>query len=388
MRRGILSCLATLFMALPLVADESADVYRLLYTQAETQRQKYIAIKVMVDMNDPVLATVLAGSLKDMLVADTSKFASQDQDYYSKALILACQGLGNFLYDDAQDDLMFLVRNGKEPQVRAEAMIALGKMKALAYVGDIAGILRDLNANASANKDSAEILANGAILALGKMGDVRGWTEVFYASQGWYSNRIRYTAEEILAAMVNDPSPAVSDIVAKESVKLKILALRYETRSKAGRDNRIAVYLAALRQGLSAAATASSDAALAKSLRTAAVEGLVSQAEASPESLGLYKQFWPVGDTDERLLILSACGMNKSDDCAALFTSIINELNLKKAGGAYGEELDRLAKAAVMGAARTKNAKAAAAIKGVATNPAWSQGIIDVAKESLKGLSP
>jgi hypothetical protein len=386
MRRGILSGFAMLFLALPLSADETADVYKLLYTQAETQRQKYIALKVMVDMNDPVLASVLAGSLKDMLVADTGKFGAQDKDYYGKALILACQGLGNFLYEDAQDDLMFLARNGKDPQARAEAVIALGKMKAVAYVAEIAGILRDLNANAASNRDDAEILANGCILSLGKMGDVRGWTDVFLASQGWYSNRIRFTAEEILASMVADPSSAVSEIVAKEALKLKILALRYETRSKASRDSRIAVYLLALRQGLAVKASVGTDKALAKSLRTAAVEGLVSQGESGPESLGLYRQFWPAGDTDERLLILSACGLNKSDECAELLSAALGELDSQKAGGAYGEELDRLAKAAVMSAARTKNAKTAKAIKAIAANAAWSSSILDLAKDALKSL--
>jgi hypothetical protein len=386
MRRGILSGVAILFLALPLAADESEDGYKLLYSQAETPRQKYIALKVMVDMNDPVLATVVAGSLKDMLVTDTGKFSSQDMDYYNKMLILACQGLGNFLYDESQDDIMFLVRNGKDPQVRAEAMISLGKMRAVGYVTEIAGILRDLNSNASSNKESAEILANGCILCLGKMGDIRGWTEVFYASQGWYSNRIRYTAEEILSAMVADPSSAVSDIVAKETVKLKILALRYETRSKAGRDARIAVYLLALRQGLAAKAPGASDQALVKSLRTAAVEGLVSQAEASSESVALYKQFWPVGDVDERLLILSACGFNKNDDCADLVSSIITELNVQKVSGGYGEDLDRLAKAAIMNAVRAKNAKTVKAIKATATNSSWSSGVIDAANDALKAL--
>jgi hypothetical protein len=372
--------------SVPVFADEAVEVYKLLYTQAETQRQKFIALKVMVDMNDPVLAIVLAAALKDLLTADTKGFSAQDADYYDKMLILTCQGLGNFLYDDSQDDLMFVVRNNRNPQIRSEALIALGKMRALAYLDDIVGILRDLNANSGTNREEAEILANGCLISLGKMGDIKGWTEVFFASQGWYSNRIRFTAEEILPAMVDDPSPAISEILSKESVKLKILALRYEVRSKASRENRIRIGQIALREGIASRATNASDKALAKSLRTAAMDCLISQNDASPDSLAMYKGYWPNADMDERLLILSAYGVNKGNEAAALLSEVITECNLQKTGNAFGDDLDRLTKAAILNAAKTRNPAVIPALKVVASNPAWSSGMTMAASDALKEL--
>ncbi len=378
----IISCVVA-----PVFADEVTDVYKLLYTQAETQRQKYIALKVMVDLNDPVMATVMEGALKDLLVTDASRFSTLEKDYYEKMLILTCQGLGNFLHEESQDDLMFVARTNKSPVIRSEALISLGKMRAFAYTDEIVRMLRDLNNNTSSSREEAETLANGCIIALGKMGDIKGWTEVFFSSQGWYSNRIRFTAEEVLPNMVDDPTPAISEIIRKESVKLKILALRYETRSKASRENRIAVGVIALREGIAAKAGNASDRALAKSLRTSAIESLISQNDSSQESMAMYDQFWPLADVDERLLILSACGVNKGATAAAFLARIIADFNQDKANDAFGDDLDRLTKAALINAAKTRHASLVPALKMIAMNSKWSSGMVSAANEALKEIS-
>jgi hypothetical protein len=369
-------------------ADESVDIFRQIYATASTYKQKHFALTVLADAKDPVVVFLFEGSLKELIKADQSAIQSGDREYFDALLLLDIASLGGFIHEESQDDLM-TVANGAFPvRARAEAVIALGRMRALAYVRPIAALLDGINQGPGADQNSDEILANAAIIALGKMGHIDGWRPVFYATQGWYPSKIRIVADEILPVMIDDPSAAVLEVLASDPVPLKAAALRYEGRSKAPRERRISVAVTALRVGTDAKAKAQTtlDTAAAWGLRSLAMQDLVSLQDGGLEAVDLCKGLWNVAAVDEKLLILTLYGANKRNEAAVELNSVILDYNRQRADAQTDTELERLAKAAIQNAGKALNPKALPGLKTVRENPRWSASVLLAAEDALKAI--
>jgi hypothetical protein len=379
---------AILFMAcLPVfrvAADESVDIFKQIYATSDSFKQKYFALSMLVDTKDPIVALLLESTLKELIDSDAAKLGGSEKDAYDALLLLTCTYLGNFLHEESKDDLMRVARMKFSAQIRAEAIISLGRIRALDYIGPIAALLADLNLKPSQDPAADEILANACIISLGKMSSLDGWPPVFYATQGWYSSKVRLVADEILPVMVDDPSPAVAVVISKDAVPLKTLALQYENRSKAPRDRKIMVSILALKAGAAAPILNASDKGAAWALRSLALQNLVTLGDSGLESVETCKLLWPLADLDEKLLILTVYGANKRNEAAVELNSIILDYNRQRNDSLVSADLDRLAKAAIQNAGRAENAKAIPALKAVSENSKWSSGVLMAAAEAMK----
>ena len=81
-------------------------------------------------------------------------------------------------------------------------------------------------------------MAFAAITSLERMRDVGGFEQVFYASQGWYSRRIKDKATAVLSVISDDPTEPILKIIGGQSdYETKIIALNVENKSNAPSEN-------------------------------------------------------------------------------------------------------------------------------------------------------
>ncbi len=391
MKRFLRSLILCLALPFALAADESVDIFKQIYAQASTYKQKHFALSVLAESKDPVVAFLIEGSLRELVTADRSSLQGAEREFYESLLLLDVTSLGRFLHAESQDDLMAVAKGDFPVNSRAEAIVALGRMRAVAYVGPISALLDSINKNPGVDRTVDEVLANAAIASLGKMGHIDGWKPVFYASQGWYRSKIRLVADEVLPQMVDDPSSAVADVLANDSIALKNAALKQENRSKAPRERKIGVALLALKAGMEAKGATNAEKNAYWSLRSLAMQTLVNLQDGSLEAVEACKQLWALAEIDEKLLILTVYGANKRNEAAVELNAILLDYNRQRAeagsAAGSGDVLERLAKAAIQNAGKAQNPKAIPGIKAVRENSRWSAGVLLAAEEALKEIS-
>jgi hypothetical protein len=387
MKRYLALAFLLLFAAAAASADETAEVYQQLYKQAEGLPMKYAAARSIVDLKDKATAPILSGALEELLLAQQSYSARADADLYGRAVRMLAQALGDYKYAPAAPFLWDVVQQVPDPLASGEAMISLGKMRALDYAERIALKLRDLNLRPTEDRDSGEKLAYSAIIALDKFKDVRGFSPVFFAADAWYPLRVRQQAARSLPGISDDPTDPIKEIIGVESPERKVRALKAESESKASAPRKIEAAALALDLGHRKSPRDRAEAQLFSDLRKLALRMLISSKSAGPEPVDGCSASYELGfDDEERLLALSALGANGSDPAAMALRGIIVKLNDDQKAGISDETRNRMAKAAIENCAVAKNKLLRPALIAVTFNERWSGGILLAAQAALKAL--
>ncbi len=370
----------------PLAADVSMDVYGMLYRSSANWARKYSILEEVAASENPASGDILASALREAVGMERESLTPIEREYYDRILRLACAGLGVLRRVESAPDVFAVARSKLDALVRAEAVIALGRMRSLAHLEEITRMLATANLRAGEDREAEEKLAYACIVALGKMGDLRGWRDVFVASRGWYSQRTRDAAEQSLISMVPDPAPAIRSIIELEEPVLGEQALKYHMASRAMDASKADMAAYAFWSGFNKAARDQREKAAAKSLRMSALGYLASLGDQEAKRVPDYRAAWPTVDGDERILILNALGVNATDAAAGLLYVIIEELDQARRIGNVKEDTDRLAKAALQNAALTGKKSLIPAVIAVTDNPKWSSGVLIFAYEALSAL--
>jgi hypothetical protein len=386
MKRHLVTAVLALAAAFAL-ADETAEIYQSLYRQAEGLPQKYTAAVSLVGLNDKSTAPVLSSALEELLLTQKSYSSRIDSDLYGATIRLLAKALGDYKYPAAAPFLWDAAQQVPDPLAKAEALMAIGKIRDLAYAERIALRLRDLNLQPTEDRDAGEKVAYGAIIALEKLKDIRGFSPVFFAADSWYSLRVRQQAVQSLPNISEDPTDPIKEILGTESPERKLRALQAEIASKAkdGRKSETAVL--ALNLGHLKVPRDKAEAKVLADLRKLALRALVAyKASGADPGDGCSSSYAKGFDDEERLLALSALGANGSDPAALALRDIILRLNADQQAGVTDDTRNRMAKAAIENAAISKNKVARPALLAVSINDKWSGGIILAAQNALKAL--
>jgi hypothetical protein len=387
MKRYLALAFLLLFVAAGSFCDETAEVYQLLYKQAEGLSMKYAAARSLVDLKDKATAPILSDALEELLLTQKGYSSRADADLYGRAVRMLAQALGDYKYAAAAPFLWDVVQQVPDPLARGEAMISLGKMRALDYIERIALKLRDLNLQPTEDRDAGEKLAYSAIIALDKFKDLRGFSPVFFATDAWYPQRVRQQAARSLPGISDDPTDPIKEIIGVESPERKVRALKAESESKASAPRKIEAAVLALDLGHRKSPRDRAEAQLFADLRKLALRMLIANKSVGPESVDGCSASYEQGfDDEERLLALSALGSNGSDPAAAALRGIIVKLNDDQKAGIADETRNRMAKAAIENCAISKNKLLRPALIAVTFNDRWSGGILLAAQTALKAL--
>jgi hypothetical protein len=253
---GLICCIvATGFAA---TDAEDLEIYMFLYNNSRLPSEQY---NIMVVLQTRKLlgagefyANAFKGLVNQIPNIQRSAPAAEKVAADDLAQILAAL-LGDEKYSRAADDLWRAVSAFSAPRVKAEALISLGKLRALPYLDPIIRVLSDLNGAPPRNREEADskgIIARGAIMALEKFRDEKGYLPIFIMSVGNYPERIKELARATMPIILEDPSALLTEQVIKSSSyapDVKFVALQTIENANASDASKSAAAVAALSEG-------------------------------------------------------------------------------------------------------------------------------------------
>lgn len=368
-------------------AGEEVEVYRQIYLDAQGIQQKYAAALNLIELKDRSVAPVLADALAELLRTQSSYSSPIEKETYGNALRLLSAAMGDYKYTDAAPSLWDVATKTEDPLARAEALMALGKMRALDYAERIALMLRNFDIAPGQDKQGEEKIAYGAIIALEKLKDVRGFMPVFYAMDAWYTMRVRQQAARSLPNIVADPTDVIKDLIRTETADRKLSALKQENLSQAPQARKLETAVLALTVCQTALPRDRAEAKNLGDVRKLALTTMIGLKAKNEESVGALAYSYTNGfDDEERLYALQALGVNAGDAAATALRDIILKLNADQRAGISDETRNRMAKAAVEYAGATGNKIVRPALLAVTMNDKWSGGIILAAQNAVKAI--
>lgn len=334
----ILTALLTLgFEAYAL--NENVVVWQQIYEQVNTDDQRISVLLKIMDFKDREFTPVLVGAL-DKLVSRRLEEGPANEVYDKNRLArLIVQELGNLKSIEAAEAVYILYGEVREPVLKGEAAVALGKMRAVDYAEKLAFDLNSINLRPDPAKSrDQEILALGLVQGLESMRSPLGYEPVFLASQGWYSknSQVKDTAKAALVTMVDDPTDSIIDIlVSNPSMDIKGAALAASLSSRASAERKAEVASRALRIGIERATVDKASELAASSLRVSAIAGLSGLRDQKAENVPLLVKSVSLDkkndvSLDETVKAYVALGVNGSDDAAKFLSSTLSEYNTRE----------------------------------------------------------
>lgn len=368
--------------------EDDALVYYEMFKFTKDFGEKAAFLSVMGESNDEIIIGSFNEALESLLNVDrTSLTVSEAQDY-DRAIRVAAANLGRFEYTPSAGNLIKLFRSkSADALVRAEAAISLGLMRATEFVPEIATFLETLSLSPTEDPDAGEKLAYGCIVSLANMRDSRGWPATFFATQAWYSQRIRTEAEEALAKIQPRPTVELLQIIkGSYDIRYKIFALKYAASAPGTPEFKMEIAREAYRQGLAVMSGGTMTKQKYQEFRTTALTYLISYNDKSGEMIPSFESSWPSAQLDERIQIAYFLGMNASDPAVSLLMQYINEADSSKRAGISGSDQDRLAKVLFQAAGKTKNSRLVPVLESVIRNNQWTSSVTMSAREALTAI--
>lgn len=374
------------------VADETSDLYRRLYFSTTSVSQRLGFMNEIAALNDPSTAPIMAEALADLILESKNIKDPKDRENFETLSRIIVAGLGTFKYSAAASDVFKVQEETANPLLKAETLIALGRMRAVQYAQQISDILRDLNNEPTKDRETGEKIAYGAVLSLEKMRSPLGFTPVFYAIDGWYTKRVKEQAEKSLAAIMDDPTEPILKIIEIDNARRKLYALRHQSKSKASDTNKIIAAAMCLKIGYEQKPRDKAEAMDLTVLRKEAMKNLVvlnAKDDTTVPYLTLafesyFKNTPDTIQTDEKLAALDALGVCATDSAATLLKDILLLFDRQRMDGVYDDTRDLLTKAALRNAGITKNPIVRPALVAVKANTMWAGGVTLAASEALK----
>ncbi|PKL09297.1 MAG: hypothetical protein CVV51_04480 [Spirochaetae bacterium HGW-Spirochaetae-7] len=384
--RTIALAAALIFMASSAFAGDAVRIYGRILAEATTVQQKYAIATSIAALNDPDAAQYVADALDWALATRSSIKTGPEREIYERLSRTLLKSLGDWRYTNAATSAMRAIEDSPDPLTKAEALTALGSMRAVEYAERISLMLRDLNNEPSADRDAGEKIAFGCVLALERMRSPVGFSPLFFASEGWYSRRVRDQAERSLPLILEDPSDAVMAILSVETPPRMIRALALELRSAAPAAGKGRVASMALLRGIASSPRNRTEENQLSELRVMAMNALAAMGPGDGSLASNLTEAYRIGPTDERLVALKAMGADRTAASARALRDIILDLNSAQLAGVVDETRNSLMRAALQNAAINANKELAPAIQTVLINSGWSGGVLALASAAQKAL--
>ncbi|HPC72413.1 MAG TPA: hypothetical protein PLB48_11455, partial [Treponema sp.] len=331
-------------------ASEAMDVYTFLYEQATSPQERLAVLKSLSDQNIDGAGRLYAQALSQLLQEFPSLKTTAERDAADQSARLLAQLLGNSKYTAAAGDLWRVVENFSNPLVKADALIAMGKLRNVDYAELIEKLLYDLNLKPATDPEAGEKIAYGAILALEKYQQPSGYLPVFFAATGWYNKRIREQAERSLPYIMDNPEVPLTSLIRSSAYTydIKFLALQRMEASKAPADAKARVAVIALAEGWRASTMDVKQRVQLGNSRKLAIDMIRRYKTEDTTVLPLLERSYKEGiDTEEKLNAVAALSAIGTDDAARLLSNFLLALNAKRKANNITQEDEQLVRAVI-----------------------------------------
>ena len=390
---SIITVLILVASALP--ANEVSAVWTRLFRRAGSLSQKSSIMANIVEQHNRDMVPVLMEALDEQIGAlesagdVTERLATAD---YTKMII---KELGRLKANEAAPLIIQIVENTDEPFLKGEAIIALGKIGARQYTDKLNIMLRNLNFNLGDIQDQRknEIIAYSLVLALERLKQPESYSPLFFASTGWYSSGsgVRAKASEAMLNILDDPTEQLMKIlVDNKAYDIKLAALSAGSVSKASDENKSALAVDALKQGLLASPKNPTESIQIKRLRVLALNILESSSSkpsgAIPYMAKMLVQYRTdrLYDIDEMVDLFEAFGTFSSDESVKAQTEFLAYLTDRKESGRVIDL--RISKSSIIAIGNTGNPLGFEQLTNVEYSDSWENSVKREAKNALTKL--
>jgi len=331
----IISSLLMIISVISLSASDKSEVWKRMYNRAFTIDQQFAIMQNIVAMDDPALIELLDSALAEQINSLEIQMDRSEREKKDQLMRMMVNELSSLKAEESSGTIFTLYNAVDNHILKADCLVALGQIRAVEFVPQVSTILRNLSFNASDDSSVAEILAYAAIVSLERMRDVRGFEQVFYASQGWYSRRVKDKATSVLKVISDDPTEPILEIIGGESdYDVKLIALNIENDSNAGRENKNKVAVLSLKEGLRYSPNDKMEADQLARLRLAAVNALILNEYKNDDVVSdLISSHNATNDINEKIIIIQALGVNGSDKAVLWLSDELGEYNSRQLSG-------------------------------------------------------
>lgn len=394
-RTVLLIVIITFLVTVSASANEVSAVWTRLYNRATSLSQKYNIMQNIVEQNSRDMIPVLEKALEDQIANFQNMGNTTSRMENTRFTKLVVKELGRLRDRNAGHLLWQVVENAKDPLLKGEALIAIGRVGSKDYITQMNLMLRNLNLNFGKIQDKRanEIVAYALVIALERLKQPSSYSPLFFAANGWYSrvSGVKEKAEAALSLIVEDPSKQLKKIITDiKDYNLKLSALTAEEQSKASDANKGDIAVTALDQGLIHLPQNLTEKAQLKSLREKALS-ILKNNSAKPESaVPLLKsmvvkyQTQRLFDEDEMIQVFAALGTFTSDTSAQILSDFLSYLTDRKESG--GTISSRLAKSLIIAMGNNGNKNCFEELTRAQYSDAWEPSVKREVKRALEKL--
>ena len=370
-------------------ATEEVQVYEYLYNASPTHSGQLDILQNMAESRLSGAGEFYAKALRKLVgeyrnIRDvTEKNAADEQAMLLSAL------LGAEKYTQAAADLWLVVDQFAGPLVKSEALMALGKIRATTYLPQVIRVLESVNAAPTADRLNGERIAFGAIISLEKYQDASGYLPVFFASIGWYSDRIRSQAAKSLPFISNNPAPYMLEVVKGSAYDYtaKYSALRtIEAARGVDSKNKVSVAVAALTEGWRSSTNDVQLRAILTDMRKMAI-GMINRYKSDDEAIyPLLERSYSQGvDIQEKLAAVAALASQGTEESAKRLSKFLMDLNAKRINNNIRQEDEQMVRAVIPALGQTGQSIGRPALSAVGASN-WTPAVVSLANNALKQL--
>ena len=330
---------------------EEVDVYAYLYNASVTNSAQLDILHSMVQARLTGAGEFYARALRRLVSEYKNIRSVTERDAADEQAMILSSLLGAEKYTPAAADLWLTVEAFSSPLVKAEAIMALGKIRAINYLPQVIRILESTNAAPTSDRLNGERIAFGAIIALEKYQDPSGYLPVFFAANGWYSNRIKEQAKKSLPFIARDPTPYILEVVRGSGYNYPIKYSALETIEAAANvdtQNKVSVAVVALAEGWRFSSNDPQQRTILANMRKLSIR-MINKYKTDDESIyNLLERSYSQGfDMDEKLSAISALASQKTDESAQRLSKFLMDLNAKRQSGNIRQEDEQMVRAVI-----------------------------------------
>lgn len=382
------SLLAACGAALIFAGTEEVDVYAYLYNNQQSNSAQLDILQNMAEAKLTGAGEFYAKALRRLVSEYKNIKSVTEQNAADEQAIILSALLGAEKYTPAAPDIWKVVEAFSAPLVKAEALMALGKIRATTYLPQVIRVLESLNLRATTDRLNGERIAFGAIISLEKYGDPSGYLPVFFASTGWYSDRIKSQAKKSLPLIASDPTPFMMEVVKGSTSKYadKYEALQTIDRADVDNSKKVSVAVAALAEGWRSNPSDPQDRTTLANMRKMSIR-MINRYKSDDETIypNLERSYSFGWDMDEKLSAVAALASQKTEESAKRLSKFLNDLNDKRQSGNIKPEDEQMVRAVIPALGQTGRASAKTVLNRVIAID-WTPAVKTLAQDAIKQI--
>jgi hypothetical protein len=377
------------FAVLSLFASpEELETYTLLYNSADTFVEKLDLTREVVDSKIPESIDFCAMALDRLLTIYPTIRGNQELDAANKTARLVAEVFGEQQYRAGGTNLWRTVEIFSDPEVKADALIAMGRVGAVEYLPQVIQLLSDLNARPAQDRLSGERIAYGAVVSLENYRDPSGYLPVFFTSTGWYNDWVKTQARASLLKITDDPSELLSSVIRSSAYpyETKTLALQTAENAEITNDKKAAVALAALSEAWRSVTAAPRSRMELAGIRKTAIRMISRYGTQDAAVYPLLERSYKEGvDLEEQFAAVTALAALATDDSVRLLTAFVLALNDKLKDSSLTQADERMIRTLIPALGATGRPNARPALRSVLAVD-WTNTVKRLADEALRKI--